>query len=479
MTSGPHASRPSLQSVRVVVESGATAVILTADGALPSPKVGVLADPPRIYLDFADVATETSGTRVDEGALVRGVRVAVNQPQPLVTRVVIDLARPSPHRIEAGLRGSGQLRILVGVPADPAAAPTPRPAGQDVTRTAPAPPTPSTVERPKAAAAVKAPATPPATPAPAPPAPPPPAGDRAAGAGRPQPLPFRPSLQTVRLIDVGDGSTSVLLSADGALPSPEVEVLSDPPGVSLDFPNVSAATNGMRVNEPRLVSAVRVEAIGSQPLATRVVIELVRPAPHRIEADLRNSGHVTVVVGVPLALAAARTPTPEPATRVARSSEFASAAEAASVRAPAKDVAQYLKRTLPALERLERLRPLLASLDALATLSDEQLKAADGEFRSIRQALATIVPPRTLAATHELFGEACVLGAAAVAARIAADVPDESRRAWNAAAAAAGAIMLLERALAEVGLAPAAHVAAAGRDVEGVRAKGGNLVPRQ
>jgi hypothetical protein len=99
---------------------------------------------------------------------------------------------------------------------------------------------------------------------------------------------------------------------------------------------------------------------------------------------------------------------------------------------------------------------LLLSLDAVATLPREQLRAAADEFRSIRQALAAIVPPRTLAAQHEMFSEACVLGAAAAAARITADVPDESARAWNAAAAAAGAIMLLDRARAEVGLAPSA-----------------------
>ena len=187
---------------------------------------------------------------------------------------------------------------------------------------------------------------------------------------------------------------------------------------------------------------------------TRVVIEFARPAPHRIEADLRSSGHLTIVVGVPLDLAAARTSAPEPATRAARSPEFASAADPTAVRAPAKDVAQYLQRTLHVIERLERLRPLLASLDALTALPDEQLKAAADEFRSIRQALAAIVPPRTLAAAHELFGEACVIGATAAAVRIAADVPDDSTRAWNAAAAAAGAIMLVDRARAEVGLAP-------------------------
>jgi hypothetical protein len=117
-------------------------------------------------------------------------------------------------------------------------------------------------------------------------------------------------------------------------------------------------------------------------------------------------------------------------------------------------VAQYFQRASSLLERLERLRPLLVSLDALAALPPEQLKAAAEEFQSIRHALAAIVPPRSLASTHELFRDVCALGAASAAARVAPAASDDSTRAWNAAAAAAGAIMLLDRARAEVGLAP-------------------------
>jgi hypothetical protein len=307
--------------VRLIVGDGATSVILSADGALPSPKVGVLTDPPRIYLDFMNVAAATEGTRVNGDLLVRAVRVAVNQSRPLVTRVVIDLAKPAPYRIEAGLRDSGQLTIVVGVPVALAGAPPPRPHGQDVAGSAPALPRPPPAEPPKAAAPAKEPATVPAVPAATP------AASRPPQAG-------------------------------------------------------------------------------------------------------------------------------EPATRPARSPEFARAAGATAARAPTKDVAQYLRAASSLLERLERLRPLLVSLDALAVLPEEQLKAAAEEFESIRQALAAIVPPRTLAATHELFREVCVLGTASAATRVAPTAPDGSTRAWNAAAGAAGAIMLLDRARAEVGLAP-------------------------
>jgi hypothetical protein len=456
MASGVLASRPSLQTVRVIVGDGATSVVLSADGALPSPKVGVLTDPPRIYLDFPGISAATEGVRASGDLLVRGVRVAVNQSQPLVTRVVIDLTRPAPHRIDADLRASGQLTIVVGVPVALAGTQAPRPRGQDV-----APP----AERPEAAAPANAPATVPAVPAAAPAASrPPQAGDQAARAGRSpesaraadataaraQPLASRPSLQTVRLVDVGNGEASVMLSADGALPSPDIGVLADPPGISLDFRDVGAATEGMRVNGDLLVRGVRVAVSQSQPPVTRVVIDLARPAPHRIEADLRASGQLTIVVGARLAVAG------EPASRAARTPELVRAAGATAARAPAKDVAEYLQRVsaLLVLERLERLRPLLVSLDALGALPEAQLKAAAVEFVSIRQALATITPPRTLAATHGLFRDVCVLGAASAAARVSTAAPDDSTRAWNAAAAAAGAIMLLDRARGEVGLAP-------------------------
>jgi len=67
---------------------------------------------------------------------------------------------------------------------------------------------------------------------------------------------------------------------------------------------------------------------------------------------------------------------------------------------------------------LEQLRPLLASLDALKPLSGVHLKAAAGEFESIRQALAATEPPKTLKATHDLFCTVCVLGALSATARL-------------------------------------------------------------
>jgi len=315
---GPSASQTSLRTVRVAAEGGATVVTLVADGALPQPTVGVLPDPPRIYLDFRDVTTATDGTRAGADLLVRGVRVAVNQPQPLVTRVVIDLVRPSPHRIDAGLRDRGQLTIVVGVPTAVPVAPAPRIAGQDVAENVKAENRPSADGRPEAAARATVPASVPAVPA--------------------------------------------------AVPPPKLP--------------------------------------------------------------------------------------DDTASRAALFAESARAPRPGEVRAPAKDVDQYLRSASAPLERLERLRPVLTSLDARAILPDERLKATAAEFEAIRRTLAAIVPPRTLTAIHQALYDACVLGAASAAARVARAAPDDSTRAWNAASAAAGAIMLIERARAELGLAP-------------------------
>ncbi len=298
----------------------------------------------------------------------------------------------------------------------------------------------------------------------------------------------RPSLQSVRLI-VGDGATSVILAADGALPVPKVGVLTDPPRIYLDFPDVAAATEGVRVDGDELVRGVRVAVNQSRPMVTRVVIDLAGPAPHRIDARKRDAGQLTIVVGVPVAAAGAQPPpaeppkafvqavvpapapaaapavpaaaqsplplpkTGEPAARLARSREVADVPAVTVVRAPAEDVARYLPRASPLLDRLERLRPLLVSLDAAAVVPEEQLKTAAEEFTSVREALTAIEPPRSVAVTHELFRDVCVLGAASATARVAPAGADESTRAWNAAAAAAGAIMLLDRARAELGLA--------------------------
>jgi hypothetical protein len=332
------ASRTSLRTVRITSEGGATVVALDADGALPMPTVGVVADPPRVYLDFRDVTTATRGTVVTGNALVRGVRVAVNQAQPLVTRVVIDLVAPARHSVDTAMRERGHVSIVVGNPVPPVGGVPAAPPGKPAN-------TPSPADAP----------APPQLAAPAP-------------AAQPQ------------------------------LPTPT------PPGVIVPPSSPVAPVT---------------------PLPSRAATPPPAPPPSPPETDNR-----------------ART-----------FAEFALNARASTVRVPERDIERYMRAASASLERLMALRALLVSLDALAPLPEERLTSAAREFDAIQRALSAIEPPRTLNATHEELRRVCGLGAAAARARLDRTVGDDATRGWNAASAAAGAIMLLERARAGLGLA--------------------------
>ena len=448
------ASGTVVRSVRLAPGEGAAAVIVEADGSLPLPAVGVLAGPPRIYLDFRGVTTATTGTRGERHPVVRRVRVALNQARPPVTRVVIELARAAPHRIEAGERERGELRVTIGAPSGVQSAPPSPPVATPHTPAQVAPPT------------RREPAAPPASPAPAAQPAAAPALPPAPGALSRTPGPGASGtvVRSVRLAP-GWGDVAVIVEADGPLPSPAVGILGGSPHIYLDFPNVTTATAGILVEGHPVVRGVRVAVNQAQPPVTRVVIELARAAPHRIEAGGRERGELTVVVDAPAATESApavpdaqamSSPAPvSPApARVAAVPPSASGSREATARAPAKDVERYLQQASSALDRLEQLRPLLASLDALKPLSGVHLKAAAGEFESIRQALAATEPPKTLKATHDLFCTVCVLGALSATARLEAVARGDSAGAWNAASAAASAMMLLDRARAELGVAP-------------------------
>jgi hypothetical protein len=456
-TPGPGASGTVVRSVRLAPGGGAAAIIVRADGPLPSPAVGVLGGPPRIYLDFRDVTTATTGIQLEGHALVRRVRVALNQAQPPVTRVVIDLARAAPYRVEAGGRERGELTVVIDAPAGVQSAP---PSPQIAAPQTPAQATPPNLRRESAA--------PPVTTAPAarPPAAPPSPPASSTLSRTPGPGASGTVVRSVRLAP-GGGAAAIIVRADGPLPSPAVGVLGGPPRIYLDFRDVTTATTGIQLEGHALVRRVRVALNQAQPPVTRVVIDLARAAPYRVEAGGRERGELTVVVEAPAATElapavpgaqAVSSPaplSPEPApARVATVTPPAAASKDVAARAPAKDVERYLAQISSALDRLEQLRPLLASLDALKSVSGVELKAAAGEFQSIRQALVAIEPPRTLKATHELFCTVCALGALSATTRLESVARGDVAGAWNAASAAASALMLLDRSGAELGVVP-------------------------
>ncbi|HTM31901.1 MAG TPA: type IV pilus secretin PilQ, partial [Vicinamibacterales bacterium] len=185
-TSGEVApSQPSqiatrLTAVRPMALSNGTAIALTGNGRLVASRVEEVAElPARVLLDFENVGVGSipASTAVNQGDVQR-VRVAVNRQEPLLTRVVIDLARKMPYTVQTI---GEELRVLFTRAAEAAAvAVTPAaPVREETpvttnTESAPVVRAPEPTPAPAAAAAPEAPAptaSAPIAPAPAAPAP--------------------------------------------------------------------------------------------------------------------------------------------------------------------------------------------------------------------------------------------------------------------------------------------------------------------
>ncbi|MEZ5284080.1 MAG: type IV pilus secretin PilQ [Vicinamibacterales bacterium] len=115
-------ARQRLTAIRpLAMGDTGTAIALRGNGRLVASKVEELSDAPaRVLLDFDGVAMGEvpARTTVDHGDVQR-VRVGVNSADPLVTRVVIDLARTRPYPIESA---GDELRVLFAPDAEPAPA---------------------------------------------------------------------------------------------------------------------------------------------------------------------------------------------------------------------------------------------------------------------------------------------------------------------------------------------------------------------
>jgi type IV pilus assembly protein PilQ len=101
----------ALKSVRFAKLDDGYSVTLAGNGPLLAAKVEEVKDlPPRVLLDFHGVATGTAPaiTAVNNDDIER-IRVATNSREPLITRVVIDLARKIPYTVE---QIGDELRVM-------------------------------------------------------------------------------------------------------------------------------------------------------------------------------------------------------------------------------------------------------------------------------------------------------------------------------------------------------------------------------
>ncbi|MBY0495402.1 MAG: type IV pilus secretin PilQ [Cyanobacteria bacterium] len=96
------AAATALRSVRFARMDDGFAVTLAGNGPLLAAKVEEVKDePPRVLLDFHGVATGSAPAVTNvKSEDVDKIRVATNSREPLITRVVIDLARRVPYTVE-------------------------------------------------------------------------------------------------------------------------------------------------------------------------------------------------------------------------------------------------------------------------------------------------------------------------------------------------------------------------------------------
>jgi type IV pilus secretin PilQ/predicted competence protein len=115
------AAATELRSVRFAAIEDGFSVTLAGNGPLPAASVEEVKDlPPRVLLDFHGVAAGSAPpvTPIKSDDISR-IRVATNSREPLITRVVIDLAKRLPYTVE---QVGDDLRVLFRRAAETAAA---------------------------------------------------------------------------------------------------------------------------------------------------------------------------------------------------------------------------------------------------------------------------------------------------------------------------------------------------------------------
>ena len=274
------------------------------------------------------------------------------------------------------------------------------------------------------------------------------------------------TLRGIRVESTTGGSTTVVIEGNGALPEPMSGAPLNPPRIYLDFNDVLSNATVQSVAPNPVISRIRVALHSASPLITRVVIDLITATTYRIDSSARSQGRVVVVLGVPGSQPPTSSPAREPARAVPPSSATSPPAPAAktastvpprsgspsssgsSVSRGRAEVAenQYGMRVAAALLRLHTLRPVLESIDRRTDVVSDALDAAAKEFDAIGKLLSTIKPPASREGTHALLQRVCTLGARAVRMRQDAAAATDSTPNWDAASAAAGALLMLDRA---------------------------------
>ena len=307
-------------------------------------------------------------------------------------------------------------------------------------------------------------------------------------------------VRSIQVVENG-GITHVTIDANGPLPLPLSEPLKDPPRIYFDLPGVTHKVSATTVvQRGGVVSRVRV-ALRPEKV-TRIVLDLSRLESYRVIADNHQAGQLRVLIGSESAIESAAatsgairspvtpapakpSPTPAapartagtPAPPVPAGTSMPTIVDAPVTAAPkpspaiappssgrnpvlspepprpalpAQEVLAYRKQVFAELARMETLRVLIARIDAGENISADTLVPAAQEFTELRRTLEAVKPSVVLAVAHDLLMTSCTFGA--MAARFGIDAAQgnqEARR--SAASAAAGSLMLFDRACADLG----------------------------
>jgi hypothetical protein len=354
LAAAPAAAQTVLRSIGVSTVGSEAVVTIEANGPLPSPTLGTVDGPPRIFLDFPGVRARTAGVARSVDARIQRVRVGLFSATPVVTRVVIDLLSHQPHRVELA---TGRVMVFIGS----ATAPAPVPA------------------LPPPAAAAPPPTPPPPTP-PRPAAPPPTSSPMTSTAP-----PRTPPGSELR------GPVTRPASTMGVPPTPSATANAPIPPVP-DLPPPMSDAEASRTPPAR----------SSSPNAA-------------------SSGPRTPY----------RPPAPPP---------------------PSKDIEKYREMAGNILDRLKLQIPLLESMQWADNDMMSRMPAALEEFDRLRDELTEIKPPETMRAQHDMLLQGARLASTSARLRLEASQSSNDLLRRNAASAAAGATLILERVFSELGM---------------------------
>jgi hypothetical protein len=111
---------------------------------------------------------------------------------------------------------------------------------------------------------------------------------------------------------------------------------------------------------------------------------------------------------------------------------------------------KYSTAVTPQLQKLQALRPALEDIKALSGSTPLALTQIQAASEQILRTVTAILAPEDLRAAHALVISAAQLADSAARIRREAALSGNINRAWDASSAAAGALMLLTRAAAEI-----------------------------